>query len=625
MSDELLPYYDRELSILRGLAAEFADRHPKIAGRLALGQDDSQDPHVERLLQGFAFLASRIHLRLDDDFPELTNALLGVLYPHYLRPVPSMSIVELAFDPKQAAVTEAYRIDRGTIIETEPVDDEPCRYRTCFDVDLLPIRVAAASLAGPPFKLPIVPPAGTAAVLRITLETLSEAVTIGQLPLDKLRFHLHGGDSRGPFELYELLLTRCLGTLVWHEGADSRPTMLLADALSPGGFGDEEAAIPTEPRSFPGYRMLSEFFAFPEKFLFVDLQGLERSCRVAAGRRLELGILLASTSRNLERSISRENVRLGCTPIVNLFSQRLDPVRLTGRAAEVCIVPDARRPTALEVHHITAVRGVRPGGSGFDIRPLYGPSRRGLLHGGLDEQAVWWLEARRPRSALRPDGTVDAASDIWLSIVDEVGGIAALADVTLNIEAECVNRNLPSRLPFAVNRPLLTLRDGRGPVGSITCLNRPTRTLRTRPGRGAAWRLISHLSLNHLSLFDAPGESSAESLREVLQLYLLDDLDDFEQRARWIAGVVGVAGRRVAARVPGPHGGTCRGIEVGLTLDDDNFADGAGYLFASVLERFLGAWVSINSFTRLVAGSRQRESRGEEWRWPPRAGNRVIV
>jgi type VI secretion system protein ImpG len=238
---------------------------------------------------------------------------------------------------------------------------------------------------------------------------------------------------------------------------------------------------------------------------------------------------------------------------------------------------------------------------------------------------VWWIAARRPRRELRPDGTVDTAGDIWLSLVDDDGGLESLADVTLVMEAWCGNRNLPGRLPFAVGRPRLTLRDGRGPVGTITCLTRPTRTLRPTPGRGAAWRLVSHLALNHLSLVD-PGDGQAgESLREILRLYLLDDLDDYEQRARWIDGVVGVAGRRVAARVPGPTGGVCRGVEVRVELDDDAFADGAGYLFASVVERFLGAWVSINSFTRMVAASRQRESRKEEWRWPPRAGNRVLV
>jgi len=244
---------------------------------------------------------------------------------------------------------------------------------------------------------------------------------------------------------------------------------------------------------------------------------------------------------------------------------------------------------------------------------------------GGDETAAWWIASRRPRRQLRPDGTVDAAGDIWLSVIDDEGGPQSLADVTLLLEGICGNRNLPARLPFAVGRPRLQLRDGNGPVGRICCLDRPTRTLRPTPGRGAVWRLVSHLALNHLSLVDSGDGRAGESFREILRLYLLDDLDNYEQRARWIDGIAGVSGRRVAARVPGPHGGVCRGMEVRIEIDEDKFADGAGYLFASVLERFLGSWVSLNSFTRLVAASRQLESRKEAWRWPPRAGNRVLV
>lgn len=623
MSDELLPYYDRELAIMRGLAAEFAERHPKIAGRLALGRDDSQDPHVERLVQAFSFLAARIHRRLDDDFPELTDALLGLLYPHYLRPVPSMAVVELAFDPKQAAVTEPHRVPRGTSVETEPVEDEACLFRTCFDVNLLPVRIAAARLASPPFRLPLVPPAGTAAVLQLTIETLSEAVSIAQLPLDDLRLHLHAASGRVAYELYELLLTRATGVVVWDGAGGGRATQLPAASLRPAGFERSEAALDTDPRSFPGYRLLSEFFAFPQKFLFIDLAGISTAATADCGHRLEIAILLEAGSRELERAVSAETIRLGCTPVVNRFPQRLDPVRLEGQATETCIVPDARRPTALEIHSLTGVRGVRPGGESFEIEPFFGVHRGAARTGG--ESPVWWIAARRPRRELRPDGTSDTAGDIWLSLVAEDGGLESLGDLTLVMDGWCGNRNLPGRLPFAVGRPRLHLRDGQGPVGRISCLTRPTRTLRPSPGRGAAWRLISHLTLNHLSLVDAGDGKAGESLREILRLYLLDDLDDLEQRSRWIDGVVGVAGRRVAARVPGADGGVCRGIEVRVELDDDNFADGAGYLFASVLERFLGAWVSLNSFTRLVAGSRQRASRKEEWRWPPRAGNRVLV
>lgn len=626
MSDDLLPYYDRELGILRGLASEFAERHPKIAGRLALGRDDSQDPHVERLVQAFAFLAARIHRRLDDDFPELTDALLGLLYPHYLEPVPSMAVVELAFAPQQAAVTTPYRVPRGTAIETERIDDEVCLYRTCFDVDLLPVKVVSARLAGPPFRLSIVPPAGTATVLQITLETLSDSVDIGQLPLDRLRLHLHAGSGGTAFELYELLLTRTLGIVAGPAAQEGRagrqPTVLPSTAVVPAGFERDEAALGTDPRSFPGYRLLSEFFAFPQKFLFVDLLGITPAMTSGCGRRLEISILLEAGSRDLERAVSADTVRLGCTPVVNLFPLRLDPLRLDGRATETCVVPDARRPAAVEIHSLTNVRGVRPGGKAFDIRPFYGPTHRSA---GDDAATALWIAARRPRRELRPDGTSDAAGDLWISVVDDAGGPQALADVTLVLEAECLNRNLPARLPFAVGRPRMHLRDGQGPVGRITCLNRPTRTLRPTTGRGASWRLISHLALNHLSLVDSGDGMAGDALREILRLYLLDDLDDYEQRSRWIEGIVEVSGRRVAARVPGPLGGVCRGVEVRLVLDDDNFADGAGYLFSSVLERFLGAWVSINSFTRLVAASRQRESRQEAWRWPPRAGNRVLV
>ena len=169
MSDDLLPYYARELAILRTLAADFAQRHPKVAGRLSLGRDDSQDPHVERLLQGVAFLAADVQKRLDDDFPELTDALLDLLYPHYLRPVPSMTIVEMAIDRKQAALTSGYRVPRGTELETEEVDGERCIYRTCFDLQLWPLQIREARLSGPPFRLPLVPPTGTIELLTLRI------------------------------------------------------------------------------------------------------------------------------------------------------------------------------------------------------------------------------------------------------------------------------------------------------------------------------------------------------------------------------------------------------------------------------------------------------------------------
>lgn len=627
MSDDLLPYYDRELAILRSLAGEFAERHPKIAARLSLGRDESRDPHVERMLQGVAFLAARVQKRLDDDYPELTDGLLDLLYPHYLRPVPSLAIAEFAIDPKQAQLTAGYRIARGTPIETEDVEGERCRYRTCFEQRLWPLKVAAAGLSGPPFSLPVMPPAGTVAVLSIAIETLSSEVRVGQMPLGSLRLYLHAEAGQSMHELYELLLTRCLGVVIADGPGDTQAVVLPRDRLVAAGFDSADAAIPDDPRSFSGYRLLSEFFALPEKFLFVDLEGLTPEVIGRLGGTMHVSILLSATSRELERVLSLRAIRLGCTPIVNLFAQQLDPMRIDGARSEYCITPDARRPRAVEVYSLESVQAGPAGDEPVDVLPFYAVE-------GIDSpssavavgprQRLRWLASRRMHREPRPDGANDSATDTWLSIVDEAGGPAAVADLIVHTRAVCTNRNLPTRLPFAVGRPRLTLPDGQGPVGAVTCLTRPTRPLRTMPGRGAAWRIISHLSLNHLSLADAGDGRAPQALREMLKLYLLDDLDDYDQKQRWIQGIIGVSSRRVAARV-GHRGGVCQGVEIRLELDEERFSDRAAYLFCSVLDRFIGAWVNINSFTRLVSTSRERESRREQWTWPPRAGARVLA
>ncbi len=627
MNDDMLPYYERELGILRVLASQFAERHPKVAARLRLGRDESRDPHVERLLQGVAFLSADVQKRLDDDFPELTDGLLDLLYPHYLRPVPSMAIVRMAIDPKQAALTAGYVVPRGTELQTEEVDGERCTYRTCFTTRLWPLRISGVQLGGPPFTLPLVPPVATAAVLSLDVETLSPDVRISQMALGSLRLHLHADAGQPIAELYELLLTRCAGVVLFRDAADPAPVVLPKESLVPAGFAADEAALPDDARVFPGYRLLTEFFALPQKYLFVDLVGLTPERLAGFGPSMRVAVLLTETSRELERVVGPGAVYLGCTPIVNLFAQRFDSVQVDGRAGEVCLTPDSRRPRAIEVYSVEGVQVSEPGGDPADVRPFYAvsPASPTLASDAATSARLRWLAVRRTHREPRPDGGLDAASDTWLSLVNDSGGPAAVAGLTAHAHGLCTNRNLPARLPFAVDRPRLQFRDGQGPVGTITCLTRPTVASRTQPGRGAAWRLVSHLSLNHLSLVDGGDGQAAKALREMLRLYLAADSDDFEQRRRWIEGIVAVSSRRVAARVGGERGGVCQGLEVRLELDDSRFDDHAGYLFSAVIERFLGGWVNVNSFTRLVATSRQRERRKEQWTWPPRAGAEVLA
>lgn len=627
MNDDILPYYERELGILRTLAGQFAEQHPKVAARLRLGRDESQDPHVERLLQGAAFLAADVQKRLDDDFPELTDGLLDLLLPHALRPVPSMAIVRMAIDPKQAALTAGYLVPRGTELQTEEVEGERCTYRTCFATRLWPLHITAVQLGGPPFTLPMVPPAGTAAILSLGIETLAPGVRISQMALGALRLHLHADAGQPIAELYELLLTRCSGVVLFRDADDPAPIVLPKEALVPAGFAADEAALPHDPRVFSGYRLLTEFFALPQKYLFIDLCGLTPERLAGFGASMRVAVLLTETSRELERIVGPGALHLGCTPVVNLFEQQFDSVQLDGRRSEVCLTPDSRRPRAIEIYRLDSVQVSEPGEDPTDVRPFYAisPTAPTLVGDAATAGRLRWFAMRRMHREPRPDGGVDRASDTWLSLVDEAAGPAAIAGLTVHSRGLCTNRNLPARLPFAVDRPRLQFRDGQGPIGTITCLTRPTVATRMLPGRGTGWRLVSHLSLNHLSLVDSGDGQAAKALREMLRLYLADDADDFEQRRRWIESIVAVSSRRVAARVGGDRGGVCQGVEVRLELDDGRFDDHAAYLFSSVIERFLAGWVNVNSFTRLVSTSRQRERRKEQWVWPPRAGAEVLA
>jgi len=619
VSDDLHKYYNSELFSLRVLAADFAKQHPKIASRLNLGRDSARDPHVERLLQGVAFLNARLQKRLDDDFPELSNALLDILYPHFLRPVPSMSVVQMAFTPAQATLKAGYRVPRGTVVQSEPVDEGPCLYQTCSDLQLWPIRVASAKMAGPPFQLPLVPPAGTGTVLEITIDSLDPAVALSALDLGSLRFHIHSSTAQPNYLLYEWLFTRCAGIVLSTGPRDPNPVVLPKEMLRAVGFDAEDAALPVDPRCAPGYRLLTEFFALPEKFLFFELGGLTPDRIGRFGPSMTISFFLSTATREFDRLVSEDSLRLGCTPIINLFRQQLDPMRIDGSRSEYCITPDARRPRGVEIYSIESVHATPDGGDPLTVRPFYsGPTPGG---GSLS-----WSATRRPNVTPQPDGVVDMASDVWLSLIDETAGPAAVNNLTVNIAALCSNRNLPDKLPFSVDRPRMALRDGQGPLGRIDCLLAPTRSLRHSSGQGSAWHLISHLSLNHLSLVDRGDGVAATSLRELLRLYLFDDIEgSFEQKQRWIQGISGVSSRRITARMPGRPGTIEQGLEVMLQLDRERFADHAGYLFCSVLDRFLGCWVEINSFVRMVATTRQQENRKEQWTWPSRSGNRTLI
>ncbi len=606
MVDDLLPYYNRELVYLRKLAGEFAEANPKVAGRLRLSADAVDDPHVARLIEAFAYLNARIRLKLDDDFPELTDALLGTLYPHYLAPIPSMSIAQFQPAPDMDG---SFTLSAGAELDTEPVAGEPCRYRTCYPVDLWPIGLETVRLTGLPLVAPQNPRASRAvASLRLTLKCLADGVTFTQLAPDRLRFFL-SGQPQQVYPLYELLFSNVVSVALADGVNDPDPVILDPTCIQPVGFASDEGMLPYPARSLPGYRLLTEFFTFPEKFLFFDLVGLSAKTLIEAGERMEVFIYLDRGSSDLERNLGPENLLLGCTPLVNLFRQRAEPIELTQTDFEYRVVPDARRPAALEVYSIDSVRATSPSGEQRTFLPFYDVKHAADTRA---RQAFWY-------PSRRVSGQRDPGTDVHLSIVDLDFDPAAPADWVLSIETTCVNRDLPGQLPFGGGHPHLKLTEGAAAIAAIRCVTAPTGTLRPSAGNRARWRILSHLTLNHLSLTD--DELGPDALREVLRLY---DFRDSPETRAIIDGVAGVSHRRTVARAPG-HAVTafCRGLEVTVEFDATAFAGGGVYLLAAVLERFMALYGSINAFTQMVAKIKGRP--GILKRWPPRAGDQPLL
>ena len=606
MVDELLPYYNRELTYIRKLAAEFAEAHPKIAGRLRLSADAVEDPYVARLIEGFAFLNARIRHKLDDDFPELTDALLSVLYPHYLAPVPSMSIVRFDAQPD---LTSPYRIPRGTEIESETVGGESCVFRTCYPVELWPARIEAASLSGRPLVAPANPRAGGAvASLRLTLSCLSPEMNFTELAPDRLRFFLRGQPQQ-VYPLYELIMNNTVSVALANSASDPEPVILGPECIRPVGFDRDEGMLDYPARSFVGYRLLTEYFTFPEKFLFFDITGLSSKVLVEAGNKLEIFLYINRASTDLERSVSDETFALGCTPIVNLFHQQAEPIQLSHAISEYRIVPDARRPAATEVYSIDSVVATSPDGEDVPYVPFYS-----VKHGnGSDGPQTFWHATRRTA------GRRDPGTEVYLSLVDLDFNPSAASEWVVTVGTSCLNRDLPSKLPYGGGHPQLQLVEGASPVAGLTCVTPPTSTLRPPMGDRGRWRLISHLSLNHLSLAD--GEEGVEALRDILKLY--DFRDSAETRAV-IDSILSVRSKLGVARAPARDmGAFCRGVDVTIDFDAQRFSGSGLFLLASVLERFLALYCSINSYTRLTATVQGRP--GVLRKWPPRAGDRHII
>lgn len=625
MNSRFLSFYEQELAHVRQTAGEFAREFPKIAGRLALpadGHGTCPDPLVERLLEGFAFLAARVQLKLTAEFPTFTQALLDTVYPHYLCPLPAMTIVRFEPDCQQGNLLDGYRIPRGSALRSRPPAKATtsCEFRTAHDVTLWPVRVADARyLAAREIgTLDLPPDVGAKAAIRLRLE-LPEGMTFAQLQADSLVFHLTGpGDV--PAALYESLFARMAGLLGGASGVKGgRRVRLPHGSLQQRGFAETDALLPPSPRSFEGYRLLQEYFALPQRVLFAEVSGL-RPVWQTAGETTSCELLVMFTEEDirLEGQVSAACFELYCTPAINLFERRCEHITLDGRSHEHAVVPERGSGLSYEVFQVTRVAGL---GARAEDEQRFEP----FFLAREDSDARAYYTVRRELRALSATERELGAEpsypgmESWISLVDADHAPYRAELRQLAVRALCTNRHLPLHIPLQGGSTDFALDVG-APVKATRCLVRPTTPRASHAVGEVAWRLVSHLSLNYLSLVDHDDGQGAVALRELLRLYTRGS--DPQLRLQ-VEGVRSVTARAIVRRVEnaGPIA-FARGLEVAVRLRESNFKGTGAFLFGAVLDRFFAKYTSINSFTETVVLSQER---GELVRWPTRVGKRDLM
>jgi len=582
------------------------------------------DPYVERLLEGAAFLAARVQLRLDAEFPRFTQRLLDIVYPGYLVPTPSMVIARFEPQLTETNLAHGVTIPRGSAMRAQQGkgDASACEFRTAQDVELWPLELVSAQYFAfaPDLPLAQLPSRGRVrGGVRLRLRATA-GLKLNELALDRLRLFLSGNDELA-YKLYELCQAACVGVIL---GPTTRPmpwhTVLPESALKPVGFSDQESLLPVSLRGFQGHRLLQEYFAFPHRFLFFDIEGLAPTLRRCTGEELEIALLFDRDESWLENRVDASSFALYCSPAVNVFPRRADRIHISSAQFEYHVVPDRTRPLDFEVFDITSVTGYGVGSdSQQGFYPLYA-----AFHDDHPEHQAYFTVRREPRllsSSQQRTGFRSSyvGTEVFVSIVDPKEAPFAADLRQLALTTLCTNRDLPLQMPVGVAKTDFTL-EAAAPVEAIRCAKGPSKPFSPLAAGAMAWRAVSLLSLNYLSLLDANEREGAAALRELLQLYAANAQPAVP---RQIEGVRSVGARAVTRRLPmsGPIA-FGRGVEITVGVDELAFEGGSAFLFGAVMQRFFARHVSLNSFveTRLRSASR-----GEIMCWRPQCGARAIL
>ncbi len=569
-------YYQQQLLDLRELAKEFSKAHPALAPMLS---GKTSDPDVERLMEGVAFLAGMLRRKLDDEFPEIVHGLIQLIFPHYMRPIPSTTII--SFRPKPG-LKEAIKVPSGVEIGSIPVDGTSCIFKTCSDLEIYPLNLVDAKLLERP---------GSPSQISLTLELRN--MSLSSWETEKLSFYL-GGNYPDAANLY-FLLSRCVKKILIRPIEGGTSLELPPDAIVPAGFSSKEALWPYPSQSFPGYRILQEYFILPEKFLFFDLVGIDKWRDRGDGSAFEISFELGNVPIAVPK-VKPENFVLFVSPAVNVFAHEADPVVVDHRQTEHRI-----RPTGgnYQVYSIDSVTGFVQGS--VEQREYVPFALFGQKEDEMPVYNVTWKKS-----------LIDQSSDVFLSLTYPPSAELAVSEI-LSISLTCTNASLPENLQLGdISQPTPTSPE----LMEFKNILPPTTPIQPLIGSNMLWQFLSHLSLNYLSI------AHADNIKELLNLYIFPEGRDRTKIAANSKRVEGILDIQVTPVDRLVAGYMMRGQRITIKLRKDSFASlGDMFLFGSVIDYFLGVYSSMNCFTQV---SVEESITGETYSWPPRIGDRPL-
>ena len=649
MDSRLLKIYNDELFYIREMGKLFAESNPGVASQLDLGKDTCADPYVERLLEGFAFLTARVQLQYQEEYPNFTQHLLEIIYPGYLSPTPSMTIIEFDADEDGALSIEGAEVRKQSKILTPEIPERKtsCEYRTAHSIKLWPIKVEEAHyiVAGDLDKS-ITKVAqsdiatNTKSAIHIKLKT-TVAEKLNQFTdMEEIVFYINGSENI-PGNLYENLLGNCLG-IIAQAPSNALTHSFKNEHIESMGFEDENALLSTKNSSFQGYRILKEYFSFSERFMFIKLSKLKYILSQFNTNEIDLYFMLDEINHNLTNKVDKSNFKLHCAPAINLFKRTADRVHLTKDVRKKTtekkslshympghpVIVDKTQSRNYEVHSIKRVSGVGSFEKGSqDFQPFYSLNNETINN----KTQRFYTQTRKPE--LKPAHVKEKynAHDVYISLSDEKTHLPYSGDVNeLSVEVMCTNRGLP--LFLGSQRTSLNIIGQSLPLKADGVKN-ITRFTSPQPAHSYgehSWRLISQLSLNYLSLTDkSNSKENVNTLKEMLRLHIPAFAPSDSGKSKYIIenqinrGIHDLETKQIVRQlIIEGRAAYARGLEITVTLEEEAFEGGSAFLFGAVLEQFFAKYVSINSFTQTIIKTIERE---EIMKWPIRTGKSPIL